>query len=195
MIIWEGNFNVDSDTIESISSELKTIPKAHFLDQGLYSSYRLSAEEGPNFILNDFYGQVIEHVCKQLTTYERSRYRWHFWLQVYEPGSSGHDIHDHWSGNEMFSWVHFLKPVNKSFHFLVEGQKVYPKRQNPGDFIVFPSWALHAVDGNDTDDERVVIAGNVMMDALNVDYNNGHVKYTTCTTITKDVYVWNVVDR
>ena len=103
----------------------------------------------------------------------------YFWLQVYEPGSSGHDIHDHWSGNEMFSWVHFLKPVNKSFHFLVEGQKVYPKRQNPGDFIVFPSWALHAVDGNDTDDERVVIAGNVMMDSFNVDYNNGHVKYTT----------------
>ena len=30
MIIWEGNFNVDSDTIESISSELKTIPKHIF---------------------------------------------------------------------------------------------------------------------------------------------------------------------
>ena len=39
MIIWFINFNVDSDTIESISSELKTIPS--FVGSGLYSSYRL----------------------------------------------------------------------------------------------------------------------------------------------------------
>ena len=36
MIIWEGNFNVDSDTIESISSELKMIPKAVFGSGSLF---------------------------------------------------------------------------------------------------------------------------------------------------------------
>ena len=194
MILWDGNFNIEYATIESMCSKLKTIPKAYVLSHNHYSSYQLDTEEKPDFILNDFYKQVIEHVCKKLTTYERSRYRWSYWLQVYEPGSLGHGVHDHWSGSEMFSWVHFLKPVNKSFHFLVEGQKVYIEKQNAGDFIVFPSWALHAVDGNDTNDERVVIAGNVLMDSLNVDYGDGHVKYSTCTRINKETH-WSVIDQ
>jgi hypothetical protein len=195
VILWHSNFNIEPATIYSMSSKLKTIKQAHSKKENHYSSYHLELKDRPDFIFNDFYAEIVAHVCKKLSTYERSRYRYSYWMQVYEPGSFGHNKHDHFSGNEMFSWVHFLKPVTKSFHFLIEGEKVYPEQQNPGDFIAFPSWALHAVDGNDTDEERVVIAGNVMFDSIGVDYGDGKQKQVTSTVINQNVSVWSVKDE
>ena len=77
-------------------------------------------------------------------------------------------------------------------HFtLVDGKKVYPEQQNAGDFIVFPSWALHQVDINDTFDDRVVIiAGNILWDTLNTVKEGKVTKQTKCFSVSDTLCLW-----
>ena len=95
-------------------------------------------------------------------------------MQIYNSKlSSTHSIHDHFTTHEMFSWVHFVRPTQQKCFFYIDskGNKTYPD-QHQNRFIVFPSWLQHGVDplDNETTQERVVIAGNVMFDSI-IDYN------------------------
>jgi hypothetical protein len=192
VILWHGNFPVDSDTISHVVTKIKSNPNCWDGNLKQYSSYFIW--DRPECILNDFYMGISEVVTKDLTLYDRVEYNQSYWTQIYPPNSHGHPKHDHFTGDEVYSWVHFLKPVNKSFHFLVNGEKVYPEQQNPGDYIVFPSWALHAVDDNLSDEERVVIAGNVVLRTISLDYPSGRRKQNICHKINNNIILWEVID-
>ncbi len=192
MILWHGNFPIDIDSISGPINTIKSNPECWDDTLKQWSSFHIWNR--PESILNDFYMQVADRVSRDLTLYERVQFEQAYWMQIYPPNSKGHPRHDHYSGNEMYSWVHFIKPVKKSFHFLVGGTKVYPEQQNAGDIIVFPSWALHAVDDNDTDSERVVIAGNVGMKTLHTEYVDGKSKFCACHKINKNILVWEIID-
>lgn len=186
MIIWSGNFLLDDTTINNLSSQLKFNRGSYSERQNHFSSYYLKDDERPESVLSTLYQEITNHLLTQLTLAGRVDH-WGdtYWMQVYPPGSGGHESHDHFTGNELYSWVHFLRPVKKSFNFIVDGQKVYPEQQNPGDFIVFPSWALHSVDVNDTDTDRVVIAGNLILNSLSV-----RQKLSRCHMINRNILVW-----
>ena len=193
MILWSYNLPLDGDTIDMVSSQVKCDSNFdnHF---NQYTTYFSSNR--PEYVLKDFYIDVINHCNDHLTMSNRLEWDLSYWMQIYPPDSNGHHgAHDHYTGDELYSWVHFLKPVKKAFHFLVNGKKVYPEQQNRGDFIVFPPWALHAVDGNDTNLERAIIAGNVVVKKLITDHKDGSQLTRVCHTINRDIRLWENINE
>ena len=202
MIIWSGNFLLDDTTIDDLSSKLKSNRDSYSNTENHFSSYYIHSDVRPEKVLRPLYKEITDHVLKQLTLSGRvDHWGETFWMQVYPSSNghlrhkSGHDIHDHWTGNEAYSWVHFLRPVKKCFYFLIDGKKMYPEQQNAGDYIVFPPWALHGVDVNDGNQERVVIAGNLIMNSVTVNYRSGRQKISTCHKINHNVLVWETIDE
>ena len=61
------------------------------------------------------------------------------------------------------SWVHFLDvPEQKCFRFTdTKGNILIPEEQLNGDIICFPSFVWHQVVTNESDADRLVIAGNI----------------------------------
>tara|TARA_R100000353_G_scaffold134933_1_gene95732 strand:+ start:818 stop:1312 length:495 start_codon:yes stop_codon:yes gene_type:complete len=158
MIIWSANIWYDESLIRPLWSDIKTRKEMYSEQEKHYTSFRhhdyLSS-------LNDYYRQIAMTVTKELPLKTSAEFTQNIWLQVYEPESRGHSYHDHFLGTEIVSWVHFIKTPQRSFHFLIGDKKVYPENQNSCDFIVFPSWALHAVDNNTSSTDRVIISGNI----------------------------------
>lgn len=115
-------------------------------------------------ILKNYYEQIIEKSLQYLGLKNRCDYDLDFWIQIYNNTTEGFGYHDHFTGTEFLSWIHFIKtPRQKCFHFIDSfGNKQYPDNQSDGDFIFFPCWALHAVDKiEDTDFDRIIASGNI----------------------------------
>ena len=159
MILWRSNLTLDESVLSEVITHTKEVcPYA----DNTYTSYFIpNVHDRPEVKFVQQYYDLLEIVCSDMGLIHRTSYNFTHWIQVYDRGGI-HDVHDHFVPDTLFSWVHFVRPTNvKCFHFIdSEGNKTYPT-QEPGDFIVFPSWAQHAVDPNETDDQRVVIAGNV----------------------------------
>ena len=74
----------------------------------------------------------------------------------------GHYIktHHHWPS--ALSWTYYLKTSSNTEPFVFVGQEkeysIYPEE---GDLIIFPSVMNHRVSVSQTDDERIVIVGNI----------------------------------
>ena len=163
MILWSGNYVLDDSTIDDLVNKLKRL-KTYSLKFNHWSSYYINFQDRPENVLVDFYGEVLKKATSDLSLHHRSRYNYPFWMQVYQTEKeSRHNHHDHFNGDTLMSWVHFLRPTDvKCFCFLdSEGNRTFPDQQNVGDLIIFPSWALHEVLPNNSDTERVVIAGNI----------------------------------
>tara|TARA_B100000035_G_scaffold98720_1_gene83741 strand:+ start:89 stop:724 length:636 start_codon:yes stop_codon:yes gene_type:complete len=81
------------------------------------------------------------------------------WGALYK---KGHYIktHHHWPS--ALSWTYYLKTSSNTEPFVFVGQEkeysIYPEE---GDLIVFPSVMNHRVSVSQTDDERIVIVGNI----------------------------------
>ena len=74
----------------------------------------------------------------------------------------GHYIktHHHWPS--ALSWTYYLKTSPNTEPFVFVGQeKEYPIYPEEGDLIIFPSVMNHRVSVSQTDDERIVIVGNI----------------------------------
>jgi hypothetical protein len=116
--------------------------------------------------LETFYNNLITEVLRSLGLHGRSKTHVIKWCQIYNNSTSGHPVHSHFCGKELFSWVHFVNvPEQKCFFFVdSDSQKIYPETQSNGDLIVFPSWVMHGVDPiNETDkNNRIVVSGNVV---------------------------------
>ena len=191
MILWSGHYKIEDDLIELVKSQIKENPNS--LDQKLkfHTTYYLGPDK-PEVIFLEYYSKIIETVTKELSLHHRCLYNFPFWAQLYTKKSRKFDSHDHFSGSEVLSWVHFLSDsTKKCFHFLnSNGEKTYPEQQNKGDFIVFPSWMLHCVDPPETD-ERFVISGNVNLDIIETEIDT--FKYSKCSyhhVEGKDVGMW-----
>jgi hypothetical protein len=180
MILWNKKIFIDNKLVNTIYD---FINQERFFDKerNFYTSYfeNVGLEEVTNY-----YVPIIDNVMKDLSLYHRSKYTWLYWVQMYNSTLGGHDIHDHFSGSTAVSWVHFIQVPDdqKCFHFLdSDGNKMYPKNQSNGDFIVFPPWALHKIDKVNSDNfNRIVVAGNITLDYIDccgrvwesVDLNN-----------------------
>ena len=108
---------------------------------------------------------------KNVGLYRMVRYEYCYWSQLYF-NNNKHNPHQHsrkindearkWE-EVIMSWVHFLDvPKQKYFRFLDnDGNFLVPDEQSSGDIIVFPSWVWHEVLPNKSNEERIVISGNI----------------------------------
>ena len=162
MILWKTNFNLNSSELEKVLRSVTT--KYYSPELSLASSF---FEEDPNSrpeaIFYPEYNKIISKALQDLGLLHRSKYFIDYWAQVYTEKST-HRTHDHWTAMTFLSWVHFVNPVEDNcFCFLdSNANKVFPP-QSQGDFIVFPSWALHEARGARN---RAVIAGNIMVEKM-----------------------------
>ena len=170
MIIWRTNHPLSKDIIDPIVLSLKNNDKAckYYKDFKFYSSFIVPLDERPDYQLASFYLNFLEKEAgSDLGLTGRVDVSVPFWMQIYVKGGGTHRSHDHFTGKEIISWVHFLRPSSKKcFYFLnSKGEKTYPI-QNEGDFIMFPSWAIHGVDPHTDDEDRVVVAGNIIINHI-----------------------------
>ena len=177
-IIWYDNIPIDeellSDTIDIIISGDQEFRGG----DNYYTSYFINSNNGngADSIFQGYYNNIVDRVLVDLGLYHRSNCKVGTWMQVYTTGQNMR-IHDHYGGGELVSFVHFVQPIDsKVFYFYdSNNNKIYPDEQKKNDFIVFPPWLQHGVDGNKTTDKRAIISGNVMLDMM---YKNQNMNYT-----------------
>ena len=120
---------------------------------------------------NSRYDQIVEDIVKNVGLYRMVKYEYQYWAQLYlqnhkhTPHQHSRKIHEEprqWE-EVIMSWVHFLDvPKQKYFRFLDnDGNFLVPNEQSSGDIIVFPSWVWHEVLPNKSNEERIVISGNI----------------------------------
>jgi len=177
MIIWNKNIKIDKKTVNNLFTFINQ-DKFFNEEQNLYTSYFDTGDTISKELI-DYYGNIIQMVMRDLSLYSTTQYRWNAWVQMYNGTLDGHDPHHHFHPHTILSWVHFVQTPNrqKCFHFINNYQnKIYPKNQHSGDFIVFPSWALHGVDKVlNKNVNRIVVAGNISLNIF--DSVSDHLSY------------------
>ena len=132
----------------------------------IYTTFRgVHSKHFPDEIEN-FYRKNLSIILTKLGLAGRIVVEELKWCQIYTGSLGGnHPSHQHYSGVELFSWVHFVDvPTDqKCFYFEDSlGNKQYPDAQNSGDLIVFPSWAIHGCDPVlKSKARRCIVAGNL----------------------------------
>jgi len=168
------NFDFPDELLQSILPEYYS---------GLYTTYF-----NKKLDCGDYYQSIIDNVTKDLGLHHRCRYNNYTWIQVYDE-KTGHFLHDHYHPSALFSWVHFINPLEtKCFYFNDSyGNKFYPPQQK-NNFIVFPSWASHEIDKSPIRG-RAVIAGNVFVETIKSSI--GLSKYNT---IDEKKVIWEIIN-
>jgi hypothetical protein len=160
MILWNHHDKLSDDIVVKI----KNIAQNNFQEnQILYTTYESTT---PHELLSDYYALIQEKMMKDLYLFHRTKYYWSLWVQMYNDKTNGHPEHDHFGGNNIISWVHFIQTSNqKCFYFVgLDGNKIYPNHQSSGDIIAFPSWSLHGVDKvTENNFDRIIVAGNIKL--------------------------------
>lgn len=173
MILWHDNIvnsNVNYD--DDIISKIVGNENYHDIPLDLHTTYQ--RDDAPDGILVDFYGDVISRFMTDLGLYHRSRYDFNLWTQIYTGNNnSKHPVHDHFGHGVLLSWVHFIRPPEQDCFCFVDslGNQTFPKTQRENDFIVFPSFILHQATPFESDEDRVIVAGNITIKTYEqVDY-------------------------
>tara|TARA_B000000557_G_scaffold159485_1_gene129267 strand:+ start:86 stop:661 length:576 start_codon:yes stop_codon:yes gene_type:complete len=90
----------------------------------------------------------------------------HIWAQIYTKSlGKGIDAHHHYPDpSNLFSWIHFVDVPDEDCLYweMNSGKKIYPQPQRSGKMIFFIPWTWHGVDPVESQEERIVVAGNVM---------------------------------
>lgn len=164
-IIWRSNHTIDENKLDNVVAKIRE-SKDTKLSEGYDSTFFIpSVHDRPDVV---FIEEMMNWACEGLRTmslidrYEqpdRLGFNIDHWCQVYH---GAHLEHDHFNAASFLSWVYFARPTKqKCFYFVIDGEKVYPD-QEPGDYIMFPPYALHGIDAcTDTSQERVTLAGNI----------------------------------
>ena len=163
MILYETHIKSDPIVIDGIIKKLKT-EKCFCEHSKHYTSFRSDLDEKPENVLTKKYAIILNNLVRDFGFYNVSQFYHVIWSQLYPPKTGKHDPHSHFNNYTLFSWVHFIRPTKeKHFYFLdSDNNKSYPD-QEKDKFIVFPSWKRHGVDVNKTEEERFVIAGNLLV--------------------------------
>jgi hypothetical protein len=149
-----------NEQIERIRQALK---KEKYFHNGIYTSY-FSEDKTDFLFLENFYLDIIEKLLAEFGLLGRSACKLNYWIQMYNSDTMGHTVHDHFEGNQIISWIHFVStPVEKCFYFLDSfGNKRYPENQFSGDFLFFSPWMMHGVDKvKNKNIDRIIVAGNI----------------------------------
>ena len=104
-----------------------------------------------------------EAVANELFNADITIYTQECWGAVYRKGEETIN-HTHWG--YLWSWCYYLKVPNDApplrFEDVGDGKTasldVYPKED---DIIVFPSWISHSVPKSQSDNKRIMVAGNI----------------------------------
>ena len=161
MIIYRDNIDPDKEILDILSDD-EFNKRFYHEESNMITTFHNHYDnyKDLNKISSDFYCKIVEMMMKKFSLYYKSKYLWEGWFQVYNENTSGHEDHIHFSGHEMFSFVHFLSVTSQPcFYFLYDGEKQYVNEKS-GDIIVFPSWATHGVDAVSSG-KRKVFSGNV----------------------------------
>lgn len=165
MIIYRDNFHLDESelSIDDLIMNITTDERCNSNADNHHSTYFLRNDMRHDKV---YAGQYVDHMYDLLDDewFPGAGIKINFWTQVYK--GSGHNTHSHFRYNIPLSFVHFIRPSKKDcFHFVLGDRKEYPK-QEAGDFIIFPSWAKHAIDPCPEDEYRVSIAGNIVINTF-----------------------------
>lgn len=194
-IIWSSNETIDDHLLTDVVTIVKDMGDGvRCPTQRFYSTYFI--DNRPEYIFERFYLSIIDKIVFDYDLRGRLKYTCHFWMQIYDPNDSDqHHVHDHFTSQELFSWVHFVRPTKQKCFFFTDsdGNKSYPK-QDKNDFIAFPAWVNHGVDRPDSeiDTDRVVIAGNVMFDSID---DNNRKKVLQRSLSNSRVFVTELIQR
>lgn len=89
----------------------------------------------------------------------------HIWAQIYTKSlGKGIAPHHHYPDrSNLFSWIHFVDAPSEDCLYweMKSGKKIYPQPQGSGKIIFFCPWTWHGVDPVESQEERIVVAGNV----------------------------------
>lgn len=174
LTLWTDKLILDQEKIEKVKKDLLS-DEGRWLhyQQNYYSSYwEDNIQERPEIIFLDEYREQIYKFMKHVNLFDRCDFSFDHWSQVYPAGKGGHHCeHAHFSYDCLFSWVHFIEPTDRPcFYFSRhEGGKKFVENQEPGTFMVFPSWALHGAVENHSDTDRLIVAGNVCVSRICTD--------------------------
>ena len=124
-----------------------------------------------------YYSNLIESLVRVLGIYDNVEYSWHYWYQVYDSESSGHEPHLHFSGKEILSWVHFISVSDKQSFYFKTGEGDRKVLEQDEELIVFPSWCIHGVEKFESSDKRIVAAGNISIEFLNDPTNENNLMF------------------
>ena len=179
-IIWHDNINLPEDLFSSVcelvSGKVNDKPEYYTT----YGKRGLPWKTGDRELLTKFYHDLFrDKMMPDLGLNHRSDWLFHYWIQATNSKSKGHKPHSHFSGMEIISWCHVIKtlPSQKCFHFYKNSddggisilnhtyEKQYPEIIS-GDINAWPSWSLHGVDPPNSDEERIVIAGNIGIESI-----------------------------
>ena len=156
------NIKFPEEEMDQVISLLKDLPSKEYKN---FTSLHYT-DSYPEKIWEEEYKLILAELLTEVGIHEVSRYSYCFWSQYYTQNSS-HNIHNHYSPHPKndISFVHFLKVTDTPlFRFTnLDGEYFTPPKQNEGDFICFPSWVWHEVTPNESDQERLVVAGNIQI--------------------------------
>ena len=192
-IMWHDNVSLPRDLYDKICSTVsQKLEGTRTIDTGkvYYTSYTEDDSTWSRDILEGltgFYEQLfVSRMMFQLGMLERSEWKFNYWIQGSNCNTIGHKPHTHFSGNEIISWCHIIKapiPDEPCFHFFrntskgtIDGEgyrtvfgsvyeKLYPE-QKTGDINAWPAWSMHAVDATSSEENRIVIAGNISLEKM-----------------------------
>ena len=164
---YHDNIIFSKNKIKKLKSDLKTIASKGFeKDDNHISTYFIDASIRPDGDFNLIYNSIVEDIMKSVGIFYKTKYTYEYWSQYYNKGMS-HRAHHHANTDQSqdaeISWVHFLDvPEQKCFRFTdTRGNFLIPEEQLNGDIICFPSFVWHQVVTNESDTDRLVIAGNI----------------------------------
>lgn len=191
LVIWSTNFNHPDNEVDSC---IESLEKCKSSPGGvIHTSFYTNPEDRPESIWRDKYDAIITRTLGDLGVLKRTDYFYQYWMQTYNSGDEAHFTHDHYSGIELLSFVHFIRPTSKKCFAFIDsyGKSNYPK-QNAGDFIVFPSWVLHRVEPHGLDEKRCVISGNLSIKSIHCPLGrNGGYKSADVHYINDKTFVWS----
>ena len=164
---YHGNIEFNREDLNQLREELKSVEsKKYPKNQDNVSTYFLPRHRSPDRDYDNLYCSIVENITKNVGLYHRTKYFYTYWSQLYRKGMI-HQPHHHAHEDKMvsseISWVHFINvPEQKCFRFTdTMGNILVPEEQNNGDIICFPSWVWHEVLSHESDDVRIVVAGNI----------------------------------
>lgn len=156
LVLWRDNFHIPEDELNRVRDQILNDDAC--FDGGVHSSfYNREWKTRPDYALVDYYMKAIMRMAHDLHLTHHD-FSLEHWCQIYD---GEHPDHTHFDPDIFMSFVHFIRPMgDDNFQFVGLGDTYHCPKQKPGDFIVFPSWAIHRVKSS-IGKNRMVVAGNL----------------------------------
>lgn len=170
-----GNWKLDSTQLTTLTNNVVEVAVKQEEDNFFTTFHSKDKDLECLGFLKNFYKDRVDEIAKDQLIFDHCSIGFDFWSQVYHRTDSYHPIHDHFEcgGDVIISYVHFLKPVKPDcFRFTNEKEFEIPQ-QEEGDFLVFPSYVPHVVLPHNSNESRVIVAGNIYIKA-HAKYNYNH---------------------